>query len=133
MVYYKSADQIYTILRALFESLRDENPNPVDTLVATRLNIRISLTDPEAQITIKARQPPVEVIYGEADGRADLEIGMTADQMHLILLDEYSIKTGFTNGELKVRGQVWKALSLADIFIKGRTYYPKVLQDHGMG
>ena len=133
MVFYKSADQIYTIMQALFESLRNENPNPVDTLVSTRLNIRISLSDPEAQITIKARRPPVEVIYGKSDGRADLEIGMTADQMHLILLDKYSIKTGFTNGELKVRGQVWKALSLSDIFIKGRTYYPKVLQDHGLG
>jgi hypothetical protein len=132
MTYFKSADQIYSIMQALFERLRHETPNPVDTLVATRLNIRISLSVPDAQITINARRPPVEVTYGNANGRVDLEIGMTADQMHLILLDEYSIKTGFANGELKVRGQVWKALSLADIFIKGRTYYPLILQENGL-
>jgi hypothetical protein len=133
MTFYNDADQIYSVMQALFERLRHETPNPVDTLVNSRLNIRLSLSDPDAQITIIARRPPVEVTYGKVNGRVDLEIGMTADQMHLILLDEYSIKTGFSNGELKVRGQVWKALSLADIFTKGRTYYPQVLQEQGLG
>ena len=133
MTFYRDANQIYAVMQALFDQLRHETPNPVDTLATSRLSIRLVLTDPDAQILINSKKRPVEVKYGPTNGRVDLEIGMTSEQLHLILLDEYSIKSGFANGELKVRGQVWKALSLADIFIKGRSYYPQMLQDQGLG
>ena len=133
MPYYTDAKQIYTVMQALFESMREMTPNPVDSLVSSHMSIRLNLTDPDAQITINGRQRPVTIDYGAANGRADMEIGMTAERLHLILLDEYSIKQGFANGELKVSGPIWKALSFADIFQKGRTYYPQVLQDQGLG
>ena len=132
MPYYTDAQQIYTVMQALFESMREMNPNPVDSLVSSHMSIRLNLTDPDAQITINGRQRPVTIDYGPANGRTDMEIGMTAERLHLILLDEYSIKQGFANGELKVSGPIWKALSFADIFQKGRTYYPQVLQDQGL-
>jgi len=120
-------------MQALFEQLRHETLNPIDTLVSSHLSIRLKLTDPEAQILINGRKHPIEVNYGLTNGRVDLEIEMTADHLHQILMDEYSIKKGFSNGELKVRGPVWKTLVFADIFIKGRTYYPQVLQEQGLG
>ena len=133
MPFYNDAEQIYTVMQALFEHLRDTNPNPVDALISTRLSIRFSLSDPAAQITIHAKKRPVEITYGQANGRVDLDIQMTANQLHLILLDEYSIKKGFSSGELKVRGPVWKTLSLADVFRQGRGFYPQVLQEQGLG
>ena len=133
MAFFKDANQIYSTLQALFELLRDETPNPVDTLVSSHLSIRLSLTDPEAQITLNGKKRPVKVDYGQSNGRADLEISMMADQLHLILLDQYSIKKAFANGELKVRGPVWKTMTFADIFIKGRNYYPQVLREQGLG
>ena len=133
MPFFVDAKQLYTVMQALFESMRDMTPDPVDALVSSRMMIRINLTDPDATITIDGRKRPVAVHYGLPDGRADMEIGMKADQLHLILLDQYSIKQGFSNGELKVRGPIWKALSFADIFQKGRAYYPQVLKDQGLG
>jgi len=133
MAFFTDANQIYTIIQALFEQLRTETPNPIDTLVSSHLCIRLKLSNPEAQVLINGRKRPVEVNYGVTNGRADLEIEMTADHLHQILLDEYSIKKGFANGELKVRGPVWKTLAFADIFMKGRTYYPKLLQDQDLG
>lgn len=133
MAFFTEANQIYTTMQALFEQLRHETPNPIDTLVSSHLSIRLILSDPEAQILINGRKRPVEVNYGLTNGRVDLDIKMTADQLHQILLDEYSIKKGFANGEIQVRGPVWKTLAFADIFKKGRIYYPKVLQDQGLG
>jgi alkyl sulfatase BDS1-like metallo-beta-lactamase superfamily hydrolase len=133
MPFYTDAQQIYEVMQALFEAMRDMDPNPVDALVSTHMIIRLNLTDPDAHITINGRQRPVKIDYGPANERADMEIGMTAEILHLVLLDEYSIKQGFSNGELKVRGPIWKALSFADIFQQGRTYYPQVLQDQGLG
>ncbi len=133
MPFYTDAQQIYTVMQALFESMRNITPNPVDALVSSHMLIRLNLTDPDAYITINGRQHPVQIDYGKANGRADMEIGMTAEMLHLILSDEYSIKQGFSNGELKLRGPIWKALSFAGIFQEGRTCYPQVLQDQGLG
>ena len=120
-------------MQAFFESLREIKPDPVEALISSHMIIRLNLTDPDAHITINGRKRPVTVDYGTLNGRADMEIGMSAETLHLILLDEYSIKQGFSNGELKVRGPILKALSFADIFRKGRDYYPQVLQDQGLG
>lgn len=133
MPFFTDAEQIYTVMQALFESMRDMTPNPVDALFSSHMIIRLNLTDPDAHITINGRQRPVTIDYGSSGGRADMEIGMAADILHLILLDEYSIKQGFSNGELKIRGPIWKALTFADIFQKGRTFYPQVLKDQGLG
>lgn len=133
MTFYTNAEQITAVMQALFESMRGMTPDPVDALVSSHMVFRINLTDPEAHITINSRKRPVTIEYGSTNGRADLEIGMTAETLHLILLDEYSIKQGFSNGELKVRGPIWKALSFADIFQKGRAFYPQVLKDQGLG
>ena len=132
MTFYTDANQIYKVMQAMFEQLRHETPNPVDTLVSSRLSIRLNLSDPEAHILIDGKKRPVEVKYGLTNGRVDLEIEMSADHLHQILLDEYSIKKGFANGELKVRGPVWKTFAFADIFTKGRTYYPQILIDQGL-
>ncbi len=132
MPFYKNAEQIYAVMQGLMDHMRHETPNPVDTLSSSRLNVRILLADPDAEITFDGRKRPVDVAYGPANGRATLEISMTADHMHRILLDEYSIKKGFSSGELKVRGPVWKAMSFAETFEKGRKYYPQVLQELGL-
>ena len=133
MTFFKDSEQIYAIMQALFEQMSGLNPDPVDALVSSHIVIRINLTEPDAQITINGRKRPVTIDYGFVNGRADLEIGMKAETLHRILLDEYSIKRGFSNGELKVRGPIWKALSFADIFQKGRKFYPQVLKDCGLG
>jgi putative sterol carrier protein len=133
MPYFTDAKQIYTVMQALFESMRDMQPDPIDALVSSHMVIRLALTNPDAHITIHGRQRPVRVDYGPPNGRADMEIGMMADTLHLILLDQYSVKQGFMNGEIKLRGPIWKALSFVDVFQKGRTFYPQVLQDQGLG
>jgi hypothetical protein len=133
MPFFKDPDQIYTIMKALFERMSGITPDPVNALSSSRMLVRIKLTEPEANITINGRARPVSIDYGSTNGRADLEIAMKAETLHQILLDEYSIRQGFSNGELKVRGPIWKALSFADIFQKGRAYYPQVLKDYDQG
>ena len=133
MTYFSNSDQIYRIMQSLFERMSDLTPDPVDALVSSHMVVRIKLTEPDAQITINGRKRPVNIDYGSSNVQAELEIGMKAETLHLILLDEYSIKQGFSNGELKVRGPILKALSFADIFQKGRMYYPQVLKEYDLG
>jgi len=132
MSYFTSAEQIYTVMKSLFQNLNRMEPNPVNALRSINMVICITLTDPDANITFNGRNRPVTIDYGSPNGRADMVIGMSADTLHLILLDEYSIRRGFSNGELKLRGPIWKALSFADIFQKVKAYYPKVLKEQGL-
>ena len=133
MPFFNNPEQIYRIMQSLFERMSTFTPDPVDALVSSHMVVRINLSEPDAQITINGRKRPVSIDYGSSNGRSDLEIGMKAETLHLILLDEYSIKQGFSNGELRVRGPIWKALSFADIFQKGRAYYPQVLKEYDLG
>ncbi len=132
MTFYTDAEKIYKVMQTLFESMSKTNPDPVDALVSSHMVIRINLSDPDAHITINGRKRPVTIDYGLTNGRADMEIGMASETLHLILLDEYSVKQGFSNGEIKVRGPIWKAVSFVDIFQKGRVFYPQVLKDQGL-
>ncbi|MFC1997132.1 hypothetical protein ACFLXI_05930, partial [Chloroflexota bacterium] len=79
MPFYTDSKQIYSVMQALFENLRDMTPDPVDALVSTHMVIRLNLTNPDADITINGRKRPVTIDYGPPNGRADMEIGMTAD------------------------------------------------------
>jgi hypothetical protein len=130
MPFYSSAESLYTVMRVLFEYLRQDASNPVDALVASRLVVRFQLEDPLASITINGRRRPVQVTYGDSPVRPVLDAQLSADTLHRVLLDEISLKKAVADRTLKVRGPVWKTRSMAEILRQGRTYYPQVLRDH---
>ena len=56
---------------------------------------------------------------------------MAADSFHQILLGDLSLTTALGNGELKVKGPIWKALSLGDLFQVSRKCYPDIIKGQG--
>jgi hypothetical protein len=129
MSFYQTEQQIYSVMAAFFDQVQDMEPNPVEALISARLILRLRLSSPDAMITVSGRQSPIRIDYGETNGRADLEIAMTAEIFHLILLDAYSTKQGFMNGEIQVKGPIFKALAFVDFFVKGRALYPQILEE----
>jgi putative sterol carrier protein len=71
----------------------------------------------------------VRTTFGENGVKPDLEIDMTSDTFHKILLDEMSLRTALGNGQMKVRGAIWKAMTLGDLFTVSRKCYPDILKD----
>ncbi|MGD2157279.1 MAG: hypothetical protein PVG14_02360 [Anaerolineales bacterium] len=130
MPFYSSAESLYTVMRTLFEHLRQDASNPVDALVASRLVVRFDLDEPAASITINGRRKPVQVTYGDCSDRPVLDAQLSADTLHRVLLDEIPLKKAIADRALKVRGPVWKTRSMAEILRQGRAYYPQVLRDH---
>jgi hypothetical protein len=130
MPYFETSDEFYATMRLLFERIRDQQPNPVDTLVENKTHIHLKVNRPTAEITINARRQPVEVSFGNsAKGRPELNIELDADTLHAILLDELSLKKAIANRQVKVIGPAWKTLPLADIFYNGRMIYPQILNE----
>ena len=66
------------------------------------------------------------------DGRADLELHMPADLLHEIWLGERSLRESFFGGQIKTKGNVFKAMALGDLFREAEHFYPKILQEAGL-
>ncbi len=129
MAFYKSTDQVYTVLGQLFDKMQKES-NHLDQFAKSHLVIRITLADPVAEILVDGRQPAV--FYGSRPGRADLELNMAADLLHQIWLGERSLRESFFGGQIKTKGNVFKAMALGDLFREAEHFYPLVLQEAGL-
>lgn len=132
MAFYTNADQFYTCTRVLFARLEEQDPGAADAILASRLVIRLRCTEPEAEFTINGRLRPAQTTFGPSGLRPTLEIELPADTLHQIMLGELALKTALANGHLKVRGPVWKATALADLFGRGQELYPQVLHEQGL-
>ena len=129
MAIFANADQFYACTQALFARIEAEDPHAADKIMEERMIIRIHCTDPEAEFTINGRKHPPETTFGPASGRPTLNIDMSADTLHSIMLGELGLKSALAQGKLQVRGPVWKVTALVDLFHQLQTMYPQVLRE----
>ena len=132
MTPYTSEEQLYQSMRLLFEHMRRQMPNPIDQLAASRLLIRLRITQPAAEIFVNGRQSPVSIHYGSSKLRPDLDAEMSAETLHQILSDTLSLKRALADRRVKVMGPIWKTASLVEILHQGRALYPAVLRQQGL-
>ena len=130
MAAYVDTNQLYDCTRALFARIEAQDPRAADAILASRLVIRVRCTDPDAEFTLNGRQRPLQTTFGPSSLRPTLDIALSADTLHRIMLGELSLKTALANGKLAVRGPVWKAMALADLFRHSQVLYPQVLKEH---
>ena len=131
MVVYTDAEQLYRYVQVLFARIAENDPAAADAILASNMVIRIRCTDPDAEITINGRQRPLETTFGPTRLRPTLEIDLSADTLHIIMLSEVKIKKAIADRLLTARGTVWKAGALADLFHQGQELYREVLREQG--
>jgi putative sterol carrier protein len=127
MPYYSDSESYYVNMRILFACVKEKYGKATESISKANVNIRLRTTSPAADITIMGREKPVRTVFGEDGVKPDLEIDMAADTFHRILLGELSLKTALGNGQLKVKGPIWKAMSLGDLFTVSRWCYPDII------
>ena len=76
---------------------------------------------------------PPPRFFGERPGRADLELTMQADDLHAIWMGQKRLRDSFFNGDIKTRGNVFRASKLTDLFREAERAYPNVLAELGLG
>jgi hypothetical protein len=64
--------------------------------------------------------------------RPQLDVELTADSLHRILLKELSLRKALGSGAMKVRGPVWRTVALEEILHHGQDLYPQVLHETGL-
>lgn len=125
---FATDEQLYATLRALFARIEEHDPQAARTLLNSRLRIRLRFSQPTAELLIDASQRPFHVAYGPCDARPDLDVSLTADTLHQILLGRLSLAKALGNKSLQPNGPVWKVMALAGLFRQAQAVYPDVLQ-----
>ncbi len=117
--------QFYQVLQRVFDRLADD-PEKLAPFTQSNLVIRLRFTDPEAEVLLDGRQPPMEVFYGQRPGEANLEFFMAADLLHAIWMGSESTSQAFFSGRVKSKGNLMRASHLVDLFREAERVYPEI-------
>ena len=131
MAVYTDTEQLYRYVQALRARIAEKDPGAADAILASNMVIRMCCTEPDAEITINGRRRPLETTFGPRRLRPTLEIDLSADTLHAIMLGDLKIRKAVADGLLTARGTVWKAGALADLFRQGQELYREVLHEQG--
>lgn len=129
MPVYDSSEQLYTCLKLFFSRIGDNDPSVSGKVTTSRLIMRMRTWDPITEVLIDGRKIPIRISYGPSKLRPDIELELTADALHQILLGELGLKKAIGSGWLKFRGPVWKSFAMESIFRRGQEIYPQIYQD----
>jgi alkyl sulfatase BDS1-like metallo-beta-lactamase superfamily hydrolase len=128
--FYQDSDQFYQVMEALFQRLAAD-PQAAASFGHNKMVVRLRCTDPPAEIVLDGRNNPVQASFGPQPVQADLDLLMTADLLHNIWLGQVRLRDAFMSGQIKVAGNVFRAMRLADLFREAEATYPLVLRDLG--
>ena len=132
MPFYHDTEQLYAATQALFARISQNNPHAADGILKARMVIRMRTSEPEGEIALDGRQASLKSSFGPSALRPELDIQMSADTLHRILLGQLALGKALSGGLLKVKGSILKTLPLAELFHQGQRYYPEVLRELGL-
>ena len=126
MPVYRDPEQLQKNLKQLFDQIASEGDSAAQAVAKSRLILRLKTYDPEVEIVVNGRVNPVQITYGASRLRADLDITLSADALHQILMGELTLKRALTSGQMKVRGPIIKSFVFEGIFRRGQELYPEI-------
>ncbi len=132
MAVFNDTAQLYTVGSELFTRMQNEYAYALRSLFRSRMVVRLTTSDPAGEFLVDARNNPLRTVTGPTNERADLEIILSADTLHRILLGELSLPRALGNGQLTARGAVFKAVALAELFIESQKVYPQIARTAGI-
>jgi len=131
MTVYKNDQQFYRVMKEVFDFIA-QHPQHIESFTRSNLVIRMRTSEPDAEILLDGRQPPLQVFFGERPGLANLEIAMPADLLHDIWLGRESTHRAFYTGRIRTTGNLLKAMQLGEVFQEAERIYPTVARKYGL-
>jgi 2-oxoisovalerate dehydrogenase E1 component len=131
MPVFESTDQLYGVMGALFDRIRND-PAIADGLLEGRMVVRFHWKEPDGEATIDLRQAPIGVTMGPSELEADVEMIQTADVAHRFWLGNLNVPQAIATRKVVSKGSVPKALKLLPAVRPAFAIYREVLRDQGL-
>lgn len=133
MAIYSTTTVLYDSLQVLFARVETKDPQAAEAMLQSKLMIRFQTTAPQGTVLIDARKRPLAISFGTNGAKPDVDIQLSADTLHQILLGDLTITKALGRRALVASGPIWKTKALGDIFHQARQVYPQVLAEQGLG
>ncbi len=132
MPIYSSAEQFYITFDLLFKEVQRRDPRAAEKVQEAKVLIRFYLQNPEASIIINGRRDPATITFDDMRIRPEVDVKMSADTFHHVILGDERLSKSLANGSMKIRGPARKALALADLFKQCQDLYPEILREQSI-
>lgn len=132
MAFYSDSERFVSTLDLLFERVQQTYPKAAADLEQAKLILMFRCSDPVAVILINGRRHPASVTFGENRIRPEVEVDLTADTLHEILLGDLKLSKALASRALKIKGPARKTLAVTGLFHECQKLYPVILQECGL-
>ena len=129
---FESSEKFEEVLVGFFELIAD-TPSVADKLSASKLVIRFTYTDPDVVLLVDGTGDKLEVIPGDTETKADVEMSMSADIAHKFWVGKVNLMAALTRRQMVAKGPIPKILKLLPVIKPTYAMYPKYLEENGYG
>ena len=127
---FKSSEKFEEVLGGFFKQVSD-TPSVADKLLASKLIIRFTYTDPDVVILVDCSDDKVKVRPGDTETKAEVEMSMSADIAHKFWFGKVNLMAALTRRQMVAKGPIPKILKLLPAIKPTYTMYPKYLEANG--
>ncbi len=129
---FESSEKFEEMLGGFFKLLAD-TPAVADKLLASKLIIRFSYSDPDVVLLIDCSGDRLEVRTGDTDTKAEVNMSMSADIAHKFWFGKVNLMAALTRKQMVAKGPIPKILKLLPAIKPSYAMYPKYLDENGYG
>ncbi len=127
---FESSEQFLEILVGFFRSIA-QNPTVADKLLAAKIVIHFTYTDPDAIIVIDCSDDQMEIRPGDTETKAIIEMTMSADIAHKFWFGKVNLARALARRQMTAKGPVAKILKLLPAIKPTYALYPQYLKANG--
>jgi hypothetical protein len=127
---FESSEKFEEILGGFFRQVSD-TPSVADKLLASKLIIRFTYTDPDVVLVVDCSGDKVDVRPGDTETKAEVDMSMSADIAHKFWFGKVNLMAALTRRQMVAKGPIPKILKLLPAIKPTYTMYPKYLEDNG--
>lgn len=129
---FESSEKFEEMLGGFFKLLAD-TPAVADKLLASKLIIRFSYSDPDVVLLIDCSGDRLEIRTGDTDTKATVDMSMSADIAHKFWFGKVNLMAALTRKQMVAKGPIPKILKLLPAIKPSYAMYPKYLDENGYG
>ncbi len=106
-------------------------PSISEKLLASKLIIRFTYTDPDVALLVDCSGDAVEIRRGDTGTKATVDMSMTADVAHRFWFGKVNLMMALTRKQMVAKGPVPKILELLPAIKPAYALYPQYLRENG--
>ena len=127
---FETSEKFEEVLGGFFRLVSD-TPSVADKLLASKLIIRFTYTEPDVVIVVDCSGDTVDVRPGDTETKAEVDMSMSADIAHKFWFGKVNLMAALTRRQMVAKGPIPKILKLLPAIKPTYTMYPIYLEDNG--